>query len=319
MKIVGDDAGVFALADDWAALWMRCPAATPFQSPAWLLPWWRSFGNGTPRVAYLRDPAGALAGVLPLFRMNGALLPFGAGITDYQDCLRAPDAPDNAASWLLESAFGAGLGQGDLIDVPPDAVLRRVDPPPGWCLSWHDSDPCPVLDLRHGWDAAVPSRMRRKLRMNANRGDAAGGVTAEIATDSTAIEHVIRLHTQRWAAGGEPGVLADPAVLAFHRHAAPGLHAAGLLRIGLLRAAVGEVVAAILAYLDRRDRVFFYLSGYAAHASAYSPTSLLLAHMLQVAAGEGRSEAHFLRGGEAYKYAWGAVDRWNATGRLIRA
>ena len=27
-------------------LWRRAPAATPFQSPAWLIPWWRHFGSG---------------------------------------------------------------------------------------------------------------------------------------------------------------------------------------------------------------------------------------------------------------------------------
>ena len=28
------------LAAEWASLWKRCPAATPFQHPAWLVPWW---------------------------------------------------------------------------------------------------------------------------------------------------------------------------------------------------------------------------------------------------------------------------------------
>ena len=32
---------------------------------------------------------------------------------------------------------------------------------------------------------------------------------------------------------------------------------------------------------------------------------------------EGRTEAHFLRGQESYKYAWGGVDRVNYSGRLV--
>jgi hypothetical protein len=32
---------------------------------------------------------------------------------------------------------------------------------------------------------------------------------------------------------------------------------------------------------------------------------------------EGAREFHFLRGGETYKYGWGAQDRWN-TSRTIR-
>ena len=33
------------LREEWLALWRRSPTATPFQSPMWLLPWWRAFGS----------------------------------------------------------------------------------------------------------------------------------------------------------------------------------------------------------------------------------------------------------------------------------
>ena len=53
-----------------AELWRRAPAATPFQAPAWLIPWWRHFGNGE-----LRRPdrargraAGRTAAALPAAR-----------------------------------------------------------------------------------------------------------------------------------------------------------------------------------------------------------------------------------------------------------
>ena len=37
--------------------------------------------------------------------------------------------------------------------------------------------------------------------------------------------------------------------------------------------------------------------------------------MIDAALAEGRREIHFLRGDEAYKYAWGARDRMNAACR----
>src|SRR3954467_7238622 len=46
--------GLTRLLPQWWALWDRCPSATPFQSPAWLLPWWRAF-----------QPGGLLVGHLP--------------------------------------------------------------------------------------------------------------------------------------------------------------------------------------------------------------------------------------------------------------
>ena len=320
ISLATDDAQLAALAPEWTGLWNRCPHASPFQSPAWLLPWWGAFGNGAPRAAMSRDDTGALTALLPLCRIDGRLLAMGVGITDYQDALIAPGVPQAIVSRLLETAL-QGEDACDLTDVPPDAALRLAEPPPDWRLDWQDADPCPVLDLRDGFDAAVPSRMRRKLRMNANRAAAAGGVVAKFATADTVhegLETLIRLHTRRWTDGGEPGVLADPAVLSFHRAAAPLLLHDGLLRLGILQTR-GAPVAAVLAYADFADRIYFYLSGYAAEVAAYSPCSLLIEAMLRDAIAEGRTEAHFLRGSEQYKYAWGAADRWNATGRLTRA
>ena len=66
-------------------------------------------------------------------------------------------------------------------------------------------------------------------------------------------------------------------------------------------------------------RILFYLSGYDAARGYESPGTLLVGAMLEEAVREGRREAHFLRGGEAYKYAWGAVDRPNHACRLTPA
>ena len=60
--------------------------------------------------------------------------------------------------------------------------------------------------------------------------------------------------------------------------------------------------------------MYFYLNGYDVGQAFVSPGTLLVGAMLEEAAAEGRAEAHFLRGREGYKYAWGAVDRMNGTG-----
>ncbi len=44
-----------ALGPEWSALWERCVGATPFQTPEWLLPWWRSLGRGELRGVALRQ------------------------------------------------------------------------------------------------------------------------------------------------------------------------------------------------------------------------------------------------------------------------
>ena len=44
---------------------------------------------------------------------------------------------------------------------------------------------------------------------------------------------------------------------------------------------------------------------------------ILLGDLIGWALADGRRELHFLRGDEDYKYAWGAVDRFNAARRLL--
>ena len=213
---------------------------------------------------------------------------------------------------LLAQMAAEQVTRCDLIEVPPGAALRDAAAPEGWRATWSDGNACPVLNL-----ADIPAGIRRKLRMSRHRADRVGGWQMEVATAETlaaSFEVLVDLHQARWIAGNEAGVLNDPAVLAFHRAAAPGLLQAGLSRLAVLR--VGSAaVAAILALLAP-GRVFFYLSGYDTAQAFISPGTLLLGAMLEAAAAEGRTEAHFLRGREGYKYAWGAVDRLNADGRF---
>ncbi len=304
------DAALFALAEEWAALWRRVPGALPFQHPAWLLPWWRQFGTGQPRVAIERIE-GRLTGVLPLYRYEDRLLPIGVSLSDQFDALVEPG---RVASPLLAAAMD-GEAAAELLDVPAGAALRGV---PG--LEWSPGVVSPVLPLTGALSAILPARTHRKLRMNRNRAARAGGFAIETATAVTLPGHLdvlIRLHRSRWVAQGESGVLADPIVMAFQRDAAPGLLAAGLLRLQVLR--VGGVAAAGCYALLMPGRILFYLSGFDAVFAEVSPGTLLLGAMLEEAIAEGRWEADFLRGGEAYKYAWGGQDRWHYRAQVVAA
>ena len=331
-ELVTEDAGLAALRGEWEALWRRASAvpgrATPFSSPAWLLPWWGAFGTGMPRVAVARE-GGRLLGLLPLYLLDegGArkLLPMGVAITDYHDALLDPSAPEGLAGALLaavlEGAARDGAALCDLPDLPPGAALRDAAPPLGWCEEGWVGEPCPVLHLpREELRGAVPSGTLRKLRMSRHRAERAGGWSAHLATAEEVLpfwEALVGMHRARWTRRGEEGgVLADPRVLAFHREALPLLFEAGALRLWALR--IGGGLAAVYhAMAAGPDRLLFYLSGFDEARAFESPGTILLGHVAEAALAEGRRELHFLRGGEAYKYAWGAADRMNAGRRLL--
>ena len=303
MTLLTNDAELHALEPEWADLWSRS-SATPFQHPAWLLPWWDVFGTAFPRVAIVRE-GGRLDGVLPLYELPDKILPIGAGITDYQDALLDPSA--NATEALLENAVQGAALPLHLIDLPPWSALRNAVLP-GWQGEAVAADPCPVLDpLR------ASAGQLRKLRMSRHRADRVGGWTVEVATTDTVVamlDVLIELHTARWR--GE-GVLADPAVRAFHRLALPRLLEAGLLWLCALR--IGDAIAAVIYALRDPERVLFYLSGHDDARAFESPGTLLLGWMLEHAGGR---TAHFLRGAEGYKYAWGATDACNAQRIMMR-
>ncbi|MBP0443617.1 GNAT family N-acetyltransferase [Roseomonas sp. SSH11] len=332
-ELITTDSALAALRPEWEVLWSKAArhpgVTTPFQSPAWLLPWWDAFGTGQPRVAALHGASG-LVGLLPLYMLEEGggrkLLPMGVGITDYLDALIDPAAPAGAASILLETALGSaardGVASCDLPDLPQGAALHNAAAPPGWRAEAWTGEPCPVLTLPASPEALrgpVPPNTLRKLRMSRHRAERAGGWSAATAGSDEVMpawDALVAMHQARWTRRGEGGVLADPRVLAFHRAALPQLQQAGALRLLTLRIA-GEVAAVYYALAAGPDRLLFYISGFDEARAFESPGTILLGHGIEAAIAEGRREIHFLRGGEAYKYAWGGVDRMNTGRRLL--
>ncbi|HEX2943219.1 MAG TPA: GNAT family N-acetyltransferase [Rhodopila sp.] len=317
VTLATDDAALADLWLPWRALWHRVPDALPFLSPAWLKPWWSAFGTGRPVVATLHNGNG-LAGVLPLYRLGDKLLPIGVGVSDYFDVLLAPGAPPDAAQRLLHAALdAAGTGRCDLPELPQTSPLRDVAARASWRADAWRGPPCPALPLLP--TPAIPKGMRRDLRQARNRAERAGGWhidRADAASFPALLAALVQLHGARWRGRGEAGALADPAVLAFHHAAGPELLAAGLLRLEAVR--VHDRIAAVIYALLSRDRIHFYLSGFDPGSSFESPGTILLGHMIETAAREGRREADFLRGDERYKYAWGGLDRWNQGRSFVR-
>ncbi len=311
--VLDTDASIEALVPEWDALWRRA-GSPPFQSTAWLLPWWRAFGTGQPRVATLRV-GDLLVGLLPMYLLDeGAerkLLPVGVGLTDYCDALIDPAAPPDVATRLLEAALARAdrVTSCTLPDLPPGAALLGATLPRGWREVALPETPCPVLTRAD----PVPAGQLRNLRQSRHRAERRGGWTAELGDGPASWQALVGMHRARWTELGHPdGVLAHPAVIAFHEAAVPRLAAAGLLRMQVLR--IGGRVAAVYHTLSAPGRLYFYLSGFAAEEAFASPGTLLLGAIIEQQAVE---ELHFLRGAEGYKYAWGATDRMNRSRLLL--
>ena len=85
----------------------------------------------------------------------------------------------------------------------------------------------------------------------------------------------------------------------------------------LYRLVIGRKLMAVYYGFAHGGRAYAYLGGFDPDEPRLSPGALIMLHAIEAAIDEGATEFHFLRGGESYKYAWGARDRWN-TARTLR-
>lgn len=294
---------------EWQELWRRAADATPFQSPHWLLPWWRSFGTRRPAVLAARA-AGRLVGVLPLYIRDEPgcrkLLPIGISLSDYIDALVDRALPGVADALLAATAAIGTWDECHLPGLPEGAALLAAAAPPGLADSRRQDEICLVI--------ALPPRLPRKKRQNLRRArratEAAGRVCftrAEKKDVPAAIEALFRLHEKRWRLRGEPGLCAEEPVRRFHHAAAAGLADAGLLRLHTLM--LDEAVVAVLYGFAANGIGYAYLCGFDPDCASLGVGTQLLAHAIEEATREGMREFHLLRGGEAYKYHWGAFPR----------
>jgi CelD/BcsL family acetyltransferase involved in cellulose biosynthesis len=322
------------LAPEWTELWRADPRATPFQSPAWLIPWWKHIGEGSLLTLALRRASGELAAIVPWYvRSNDSgereVLLLGAGTTDYLEGVFSPAEPLCAAA----AAFGYLERRRELWDVV-DLQQLRAGSPLLWAqvaASWDDrsadGEACPTLrlpDAAEGLAGVVPARMLQNLHYYRRRAERVGALRFECATPETLqslFDAHVQLHRARWSKRAEPGVLDRESVQAAHRASLPQLFALGVLRLYALRLD-GRIIATLQGFIDpptaQERRFYYYLGGFDPELERLSPGTLLIGHAVQRAIEERCTIFDFLRGEEAYKYLWGAHDSATRRRRLER-
>jgi CelD/BcsL family acetyltransferase involved in cellulose biosynthesis len=320
---IEDGSALRRVLGDWTRLWSLCPDASAFLAPQWLLPWWRHLGRGALAAAAVRSTGdGELVAFAAMYVYRHPqtgqhhLFPIGIGTTDHLDVLVRPGWEDAALRAIL--AHFDERHDWDLLEFPQlrsDSPLLRTALPRGWRRELVDGESSPLVRFDGASALPLPKAMAQNVRTARHRAERAGGVAYELVDARSlpaALDALQALHASRWSERGESGVLADPAVQAFHREAAPALLDAGLLRLHVLRLD-GAIAAVLYALADppssRDPRHAYYLGGFDPRHRALSPGSLLVAHAMEQALAEGAAGFDFLRGAEPYKYRWGAVDQ----------
>lgn len=310
----------------WIDLWRRDAAATPFQSPYWVLPWFRHFGSGGEVLAIVARENARLDALAPMFILRDEEEPseslgmlIGTGNTDYLDVLATPGAP---LAQILERITTADCATWDLQQLRETSALLAAPAPPDCDDEVEDQDACLVLSIEDAGDELqniASTHFRKKLRYYRRLLEREGSVSLETPARETLDEFMdalFTLHAARWKRKGLPGMLAADVDQAFHRQVALCMLEARALRMYALR--VKDRIVAVFYGFAHHDTVYYYLSGYDPSLDRMSPGTVVVAHAIAEAVLGGAKTFDFLRGAEDYKYAWGAKDRLNRRRRLTR-
>jgi len=294
---------------DWAQLHERCCDATPFQRPEWLLSWIEVFAPHELRVVEVRE-GDRLVGLAPLLiypRDSERVLAFaGGGVSDYLTLLLQPGSETE----VFHEICGAlekdrGWSVLELTDVSRYSGLHKIGELRAYTVE-HDS--CSVTVLPPNCEELsrlFSDRQRANLRNARSRLGRAGGGEFDVATRETLpdfLEELFKLHTLRWSAMNQPGVVQDGCVQGFHLLSSPRLLASGCLRLYRMR--VQGRTAAVVYSLFQRDTVYCYLQGFDPGFSFVSPGTVLIFSLMQDAVRRGMRRFDFLRGREPYKQHW---------------
>ena len=314
-RVLHDLASAERLLPEWRDLWSRCPHATTFQRPEWLLAWMQSFEPSHPLLIEVRCND-RIVGLAPLLiyqsESEKVLALMGGGISDYLDILVDPGFADETLTviWnqVNEEPDWTTLDLTDLRSTSP--LLHQ--PLDDWKFSKTVHDVCSGLALPSKVEelkTILPFRLVRNLRNARNRLQRAGDLHIEIATRETLplfLDSLVHLHGQRWALAGQSGVLSDTAIQSFHNRVAPPLLDQTILRLYGLRLN-GRFIASLYTLFER-DSACCYLQGFDPEYARFSPGTQLLGAVIADATREGKQRIDFLRGRELYKQHWGATE-----------
>ena len=317
IDILRSTAELEALVPEWTELWHAAEEAKPFQHPAWLVPWWHHFGQPDLRVVTLREPGSRrLVGLLPLYLYREPssgerqLLLLGAGTSDYLDCVALAEcSPGDLAAALRLAVDEDDWDAAYLTQLVPESpMVRAIEQLGSVAVESFAGEPtshCPAVPI-----SELPGKVRKEVLFCRNAAIAHGRLELTVATGATlalAFDHLVTTHTERWQQRAEPGVLADVAVLRWHREALPLLEEAGLLALLTLRLG-DQPLATMYSLVDPPSRArrtqYLYLMGFDLRHEELQPGRLLTAYTMDRAACEGIATINMLRGEETYKRFW---------------
>jgi CelD/BcsL family acetyltransferase involved in cellulose biosynthesis len=304
----------------------------PFLRAEYQQAWWRQRGGGEwPPEAHLliavAREQGALVGLAPLFHARNrdgrpALLLVGSiEISDYLDVVVARADCEAFVTRLLDRLTESGVPAWDVIDLynlpdssPLRAALGRAAAARGWAATESQLEPVPAIPLPDDWETYLATmvekkerqEIRRKLRRAQGSEEKVGwyfvgsahGSGFDVAAEIEAFLDMMTLTPDK-------ARFLTPVMREQFRAILRAAAENGWLHLAFLTVG-GQRAAAYLSF-DFGHRLYVYNSAIDPRFNALSAGWVLLGHLLQWAIENKRAAFDFMRGGEDYKFRFGAV------------
>lgn len=314
---------------DWNCLVEQNHTNVPFLRYGYLDTWWQTRGGGEWPEAQLAivtaHDESRLVGIAPLFftpdhqGLPRLMLLGSIEVSDYLDLIAQQGRLEEFTRALLPFLQSVELPAWqalDLYNVFDTSLTRPAIVTSASALGWQAEATrvyhCPHIPIPGDWEAylsGIDKKQRHEIRRKIRRLE-----SAEVASrwylvqDPSTLEAELDAFITLMEQDQAKAKFLTPPMRVFMRSVARWAQQEGLLHLAFLEID-GKKAATHLAF-DYENQLWVYNSGINYEMMEYSPGWVLLGYLLQWANQEKRATFDFMRGDEAYKYRFGAVDRY---------
>lgn len=304
---------------EWNRLLFSSKRNCLFLSHEWFSSWWESFSEGNLlEVLIFRDEKGIAYGIAPFMEKEGTLHFIASQeVSDYCDFISLKERRQEFFEDLLaymESNY-SGMGRIALINIksssPTLSFLSRLSAKFNFSCSYEATEVAPYLLLPSSYDSYVSNlsrKNRHELLRKWRKINTLEGIRTKKIRRPEEIQSAVHLFMglHQSSTISKKRFWEKKGVVRFFEEITEKFSRNGWVELNFLYLK-DQLIASLLSF-SYADVVYFYNIAYAKDYAEYSPGYFLFHQSIKQAIEEKIKIVDFLRGGEKYKYYFGAKD-----------
>lgn len=303
---------------EWNQLLFASEQNCPFLTHEWISTWWECFSKeNSLEILLFFDERENLVGIAPLM-FQGNILRFIASqeVSDYCDFFSSGSNEEFYAKLMdfMTDEF-RDIKKIELMNIhsssPTLEYLPLLSENRGFFCFGKELDVSPQLKLPSTYEKYMESlgkKTRHELRRKLRRMESLNGFTIKKMTETeglqSAVETFIELH--RKSSPAKSRFWKTESMPDFFRKITHRFSLKRWVELNFL--CFDERVLAALLNFSFADQIYFFNAAFDRQFAKYSPGIYLFHRCVEEAISGGKRRADFLRGGERYKYYFGAED-----------